>query len=137
MKMLLTATALILSMTAAANAAETPTGSTVLSGGPLYTLHIPLLLCEYINFGAASVTPTAQQVFELNSTTEIATSPSCANGSTVAPNQTCYVVPTNPLTQGLSYACKLTFSTTAAHVRGSLYIFDSSSSSTSSTVELR
>jgi hypothetical protein len=136
MNTLLTATALILSMTAAASAAEPPRGNTVLSGGPLYTPgNPPGLLCEYINLGAASVTPTAQQIFEAGSTTEIASSSTCATGNPVASNQTCLVSPKNALPEGLLYSCKLIFSTTAAQVRGSLQVFENSEPSAS--VELR
>ena len=136
MKTLLTATALILCTTAAALAAETPTGSTVLAGGPLYTASTsPGLICEYINFGAASITPTAQQIFEYGSTTEIASSSTCANGSPVAANQSCLVSPKSTLPEGLLYSCKLTFGTAAAHVRGSLQLFDNATPSV--WVELR
>src|SRR5205814_3053971 len=124
MKMLLTAIALILTMTAAASATETPTGSTVLGGGPLYDGAQNSLYCFYINVGAASITPTAQEIFKQSSTTPIASTTSCANGTAIAPNQSCILYSTSSLDGGYPYACKLTFSTVARGVRGAVQLLD-------------
>src|SRR5690348_2193807 len=136
MKALLTVTALILSTTAAALAAETPTGSTVLSGGPLYTPgNPPGLICQYINFGGANITPTSQQIFDAASTTEIASTSTCANGNPVTANQTCLISPQSALPEGQLFSCKLTFSTAATHVRGALQLFENATPTVS--VQLR
>jgi hypothetical protein len=125
MKTLLITSALVLSMTAAANAADTR-GSTVLAGGPLFATTEEDLDCEYINFGTTNITPLTQQLFANGSTTEIATSFGCANGTAVAPNQTCYIYPTDFLNTNLSYSCNVTFSTPATNVRGTFILYDSS-----------
>ena len=127
MKTLFIATALILSMTAAANAAEAPTGSTLLGAGPLYvSQQNGNLFCMFINEGAASITPTAQEIWKLYSTTPVPSQGNCANGSAVAPNQTCYIQPQDYLTYNYLYSCKVSFSTAAAKVRGVLQIYDNS-----------
>ena len=137
MKTLFTATALILSMTAAASAAETPTGSTVVGGGPLY---VPQqnehLFCMFINNGVASITLTAQEIWKLDSTTAVPTQGNCANGSTVAPQKTCWIQTTDYLTYNYMYSCKVTFSTAATHVRGALTLYDVNYNALT-TVELR
>lgn len=135
MKTLLTATALVLSMAAGANAADAPRGSTVLAGGALYAASQNTLYCFFTNFGTTNMTATAQQIFALGSTTAIASTSSCSDG-TVLPNEQCFIVPANSLSSGDSYACKVTFSTAATNVRGALEIIDSALNPLA-TVELR
>jgi hypothetical protein len=135
MKKLLTTTALILAMTAGANASETPTGSTVLAGGPLYAASQNMLFCFFTNIGTTNLTATAQQIFALGSTTAIASSSTCPDGL-LLPNQQCYIAPTNSLSSGDSYTCKVTFNTTTTKIRGALEIYDSAQNPLA-TVELR
>jgi len=134
MKTLLAATALVLSMTAIASAAETPRGtSNVLAGGPIYATNATYYYCWFINFGSATITPTAQLVFQ-DSTTAINSNLSCANGSPVPVNGTCFIYPQSA--EGAPFACKVTFSVAATNVRGALQAFDSNYNLLS-TVELR
>lgn len=135
MKTLLTATALILSLTGAASAADEPKGNDVLAGGPIYAGGQYFMQCYFINFGSANVTPIAQELFGISSTTPLNSASSCANGSAIVPNQTCYAslpaaAPSGPL------SCKMTFSGPAKNVRGALELYDSTGNLLS-TVELR
>jgi hypothetical protein len=134
MKTLFTTTALVASMTAVANAASSSRVD-VLSGGPIYAGNNSpsSLMCQFINLGTTSVTPTSQELFELNSTTAIGSSSSCANGSAVAPNETCYIYPNGQITAPIS--CKVTFGGSAASVRGALQIYNADI--LIATVELR
>jgi hypothetical protein len=134
MKTLLAATSLALSISAA-NAADAPTGSTVLAGGPLYAASQNTLFCFFTNFGTTNMTATAQQIFALGSTTAIDSSSTCSDGL-VLPNQQCFIAPTNSLSSGDSYACKVTFNTSATKIRGALEIYDSAQNPLA-TVELR
>ena len=135
MKTLLTATALILSMTAAANAAE-PARSFVLAGGPIYSLAQNTLLCKYINFGSINIIPTAQEIFSADSTTALTSSySSCANGTPIVPNQTCFTIIEGGLPAHF-LSCKVSFSTAATNVRGALELYDNNSNLVD-TVELR
>src|SRR5580700_2690259 len=134
MKTLLTATAFVLCMTAATNAATDIT-SYVFAGGPIYAPHQYIVFCEFINFGMPKVTPTSQQIFEAGSTTALTSTSSCANGTPVAPNQTCYIL----IEGGLPYeglSCTVAFSQPTTHIRGALQLFDSSDN-VLSTTELR
>jgi len=119
MKTLATATALILCMTGAALAAETPTASPVLSGGPLYSDNEVNKYCFFINFGSTSITPMSQELFDSLSTSPVNSTSSCANGVAVAPNKTCNIAPTSAL-GGVVVSCKVTFTTAASKVRGAL-----------------
>jgi hypothetical protein len=129
LKSVLTAAAFAMSMTTVAHAAD------VIAGGPVYAGNNSpsSLLCEFINLGSTNATPISQQLFELNSTTAYGSSSSCANGSAVVPNETCYIYPTGPVTVPIS--CKVTFGGSAAKVRGALQIY--SGDTTLATVELR
>ncbi|HEY3776916.1 MAG TPA: hypothetical protein VGL35_02540 [Rhizomicrobium sp.] len=122
MKTLFTATAVVVSMTAVASAADASKGD-MIAGGPIYAgINSPSsLLCEFINLGTTNITPISQQLFELNSTTAYGSASSCANGSAVVPNQTCYIYPDGQVTTPIS--CTVTFSGSAAKVRGALQIY--------------
>jgi hypothetical protein len=135
MKILLTASALILFMTGAAIASDT-TGGTVLTSGPISLFYdAGGIDCDYVNFGTTNITPVSQELFEDNSTTPIPTTAGCANGVAITPNQTCFVYPTDYISDGGTYSCKLTFSTAATHVRGTFITYDSNG--IRSVVELR
>ena len=134
MKTLFATTALILSMTAATNAAGAAKAD-VLGGGPVYAPSEYTLYCQYINFGTKNVTPMLQQLFEGAGTTPIVSGSTCANNSTVLPNQTCYIYPESPISVQIS--CKVTFSGSATGVRGALQLYDEGYVNLLSTVELR
>ena len=121
MKTLLTATALVLSMTAVANAAEPPRGaSNVLGTGPIYQPNINILYCGYTNLGTASITPTAQMFYDTNGAVN-PTSTTCANNNAIAPGKSCFVL----LDGAQEYtACEVTFSGPATNVRGLVLLFD-------------
>jgi len=127
MKTLLTTSALVLAMTAGANAAE-------LAGGPIYSANGNFALCWFVNLGTTNVTPTSQALYAWNSNVAISTSYSCATGSPVGPGTTCYIFPNSTPVVGLS--CKFVFSTAVTNLRGSLELTDSSENELSQ-VELR
>jgi hypothetical protein len=135
MKTLLTATALILSMTAAANAVDTA-GSDVLAGGPIISANETTFYCFYMNFGATSITPSAQLLYSFDGTTTntVTAGTSCKNGIAVAANKACWIFASGPLS-GFAYSCAVTFDTAAKHVRGAAELGDSSGN-VQSTVEL-
>jgi hypothetical protein len=116
-------------MTAVTNAAD------MIGGGPIYAGNNSpsSLLCEFINLGTTNIMPASQQLFELNSTTAYDSESSCANGSAVVPNQTCYIYPAGQVTVPIS--CTVTFSGSAARVRGALQIYGAGKPL--ATVELR
>lgn len=126
MKTLLTTTALVLALTAGAYAGPQ------LSAGPIYSAHASSGYCWFTNLGAANITITSQLMYTWTSTTPISTSASC--GGTIVPAQSCYITPTTSDYNALS--CKVTFSTKAADVRGSLELTDASGNEISQ-VELR
>lgn len=109
MRTSVTVAAVALSITGAAQAAS-------IGGGVLYAPQTYYEYCWYINDGPASVTPTAQQIFNSNSTTADNATLSCANGQSIAAHQTC-VVADNDTTIGNGYSCLLTFSGSAANPR--------------------
>jgi hypothetical protein len=127
MKRLLTTTALVLAMTVGANAVQ-------LGAGPIYSASGYNGICWYINLGTTNITPTSQLMYSYASTTALSTANSCANGSPVGPGKSCYSYPDGPPFDGL--ACKVTFSTSAVNVRGSLELEDSSGN-VLSQVEMR
>ena len=137
MKTLLTATAIVLSMTAAAGAAEASRATETLAGGPIYAGGQGGAFCEFINVGTANITPTTQSLFEDFSTTALPTNSSCPNGTPVAPNQTCYIYNTGTLTSGYSISCALTFNAPVTNVRGALELYESDFTTLLATVELR
>ncbi|HLY04181.1 MAG TPA: hypothetical protein VKR31_00380 [Rhizomicrobium sp.] len=134
-RVLLTATAFTLSLAAAANAAEAPKAGDVLAGGPIFSGSQSYFYCEFINLGTSNITPTAQQVFVDFSTTAVSTGTSCANGTAVPPNQTCFIYPSSSLPTD-SLSCKVSFSGPVTNVRGAFELYDSNYD-TLATVELR
>ncbi|MBV9064089.1 MAG: hypothetical protein JOY77_14350, partial [Alphaproteobacteria bacterium] len=57
MKTTIAASALMLGLAAPASAAETPSNSAVLSGGPSYDWNATATLCSFTNMGTQSITP--------------------------------------------------------------------------------
>jgi hypothetical protein len=135
MKPLLIATAAVLSMTAAAGAADAPRPITMLAGGPLIDGNEANIYCEFTNFGSTSITPIAQQLYLTNSTTAISSGASCPNGSPVAPLQGCYIYSTSTFPH-FGASCQVTFSGSAVNVRGAVQILNTSYD-TLATTELR
>jgi hypothetical protein len=135
MKTLITATALILSMTAAADATDPPKATDVLGSGPIFDINETGFYCEFVNLGTSNITPIAQQVFEDSSTNALSTNSNCANDSPVAPNQTCIISPSSSVND-VSLSCKVTFSGAATNVRGAFELYDNSLNALA-TVELR
>ena len=127
MKKLLTTTALMLAMTAGANAAQ-------LLAGPIYSSNAVLSYCWYTNLGTASVTPTSQVMYAWNSTTALGTYTSCSNGTSIGLGRSCYIYPTTAYNAGVS--CKVVFSASVANIRGSVELTDSAGNELSQ-VELR
>ena len=70
-----------------------------------------------------NIIPKSQLMYAWDSNTAIATSFNCNNGSPVVPGESCAISPTGtaPI---LGRSCKVTFSTSAAGVRGSLELTD-------------
>ena len=134
MKTLLTATALILSMTATASAAEAPRGSDTIGSGPIYANNENWFYCSYTNLGLAPITVTGQEVYQ-DTGIPVSISTSCANGTIIGTGQACNIQPTKAFVAG-GYSCMLTFSTAAAHVRGVMQIYDANFNSLAMT-ELR
>jgi hypothetical protein len=124
MKTLLTATAIIFSMTAAGNAADAPRASDVLSGGAIFGYTSSSAECEFINFGTTNVTPLSQEIFIDGSTSQFSSASTCANGTAIVPNQTCIIYTTSTLYY-YATSCKVTFNGPATNVRGALQILDS------------
>jgi hypothetical protein len=127
MKTLLTTTALVLAMTAGANAAQ-------LGAGPIYSGNAYSGICWYINLGATNITPTSQIMYSAFSATAISTTNTCNTGSPVGPGKSCYFYPSATPYDGL--ACKVVFSTSPVNVRGSLELIDSTGNELSQ-VEMR
>lgn len=125
MKTILAATALVLSITAAASAAETPRGSNVLAGGPILSPQTAYYVdCIFINLGSTNITPTTQELFESGSTTAISSLTSCTNGTPVAPNETCTIQNANTIPPDSANSCEVRFSSAATNVRGEMQLFD-------------
>jgi len=127
MKTLLTTIALVVAMTAGANAAQ-------LGAGPIFSNSAYFGYCWWINLGSANITPTSQDMYLLNSNIAVSTHSTCPNGSPVSPGTSCETFPVNEGVNGLS--CKMVFSTSAVNVRGSLELTDANSNELSQ-VELR
>jgi hypothetical protein len=134
MKTLLTAAALILSMTAAASAADTPRAGDTLAAGPIYTINGYSSDCWYINLGTANIIPTSQVMYAWYSNVPVSTSTTCPNGSAVGPGTSCAIYPNVANINGFS--CQVVFSTPVANVRGSLELLDTNNNELSQ-VELR
>lgn len=130
MKTRLTAITLVVFMTMAANASD----AGQLAGGPIYATGQDYIDCEYVNFGSTNVTPKSQELFSSNSTTPLVSSSACPNGTAVTPNQSCLISYTGAPIADIS--CKVTFSESAADVRGALQLLNSGGDSLA-TVELR
>jgi hypothetical protein len=135
MKTILAATALVLCTTTAATAAQAPTASVIIGGGPVYNPNEEYILCWFVNYGTVKVTPISQQLFSSGSTTALTASIGCANNSAVAPNQSCAIEYIGAIAPNAE-SCKITFSGAATNVRGAMQVFDQNSNLLS-TVELR
>jgi hypothetical protein len=125
MKTLLTATALILFMTATASATDAgTTDKSVLASGPVLAPNASALDCFFINIGTADVVPSEQLIYESTSTTPLRATSTCPNGTSVTPNMTCIIIPAESLPSNVTLSCKFTFNSTAANLRGVIELFD-------------
>ena len=88
----------------------------------------------FVNFGTNNVMPASQVI--ARGWTSPNTQDSCATGTAVAPNQICSLYASGTNIDNASLSCQVTFSGSAANVRGPMQLYNDDNN-VSSTAHLR